>query len=48
MDGPHAHPQYIIDIAEKLSQCTAPTLQVVNTLLDGMLEYQQSIAKQKE
>lgn len=50
MDNPHAHPQYIIDkhIAEKLSQCTAPTLQVINTLLDGMLEYQQNVITKNE
>lgn len=50
MDNPHAHPQYIIEtqIAEKLNRCTAPTLQVVNSLLDSMLEYQQCIAKQNE
>ena len=50
MDAPLAPPKYIIDtqIAEKLSQCTAPTLQVVNTFLDSMLEYQKIVAKQTE
>lgn len=50
MDGPYAHPKYIIDnqIAEKLNQCTAPTLQVVNSFLDSMLEYQQNVTKQTE
>lgn len=50
MDNPHAHPKYIIDtqIAAKLNQCTAPTLQVVDSFLDSMLMYQQSLAKQNE
>lgn len=49
MDGSYAHPQYIIDaqIIGKLNQCTAQTLQVVNSLLDSMLEYQQSVVKKE-
>ena len=48
MDGYYVYPQYIIDsqIMGKLNQCTIQTLQVVNSLLDSMLEYQKSFVKE--
>ena len=50
MDTPHSYTPYVIDtqIAQKLNKCTAPTLQVVNTLLDSMLDYQKSVSKSEE
>lgn len=50
MDDPHVHPKYMIDsqIAEKLDRCTVPTLQVVNSILDVLLEAQKAGTGQEE
>ncbi|ENY8735139.1 helix-turn-helix domain-containing protein [Clostridioides difficile] len=46
-DAPNASPSYIIDseIAEKLKRCNIMSLQLVNSMLDGILDYQSKIEK---